>query len=318
MGSAVRRKLASTPSSGAALDPAERIRGWWRATEESLTGRARPRKHLQPPSVAKKMEEDVPLTVATWPGPRIAIIQALFGPGYVSPGGDAAASDLFAEANLGPKSQVLHLGSGIGGIDRLIYIKTGASVQAYDESRWRTREARAQAKAAGMSEKLKFHRCRLADFVLPKRKSDLVISKEALHGIEEKAALYARIATALKPGGQVVITDYQLGGRRLMRPYLAAWFRVEPRPIYLWDLARSVRVMQEAGLILAAAIDITGEHHRKAVAAFTNCAAVVKRPGIKEPWRRWFLSEGNYWGPRLGALDAGDVKLYRFRLFKKK
>ena len=317
MGSAVRRTLASASSSRAPLDPGERIRGWWRATEDSLMGRPRRQKHLLPPSVAKKMEEDVPLTVATWPGPRIAIIQALFGPGYVTPGGDAAAWALIEEAKLDRKSQVLHLGSGIGGIDRLIYIETGASVQAYDESRWRTREARAQAKAAGMSEKLKFHRCRLADFVLPKRKSDLVISKEALHGIEDKATLYGRIATALKPGGQVVITDYQLGGRRLMRPHLAAWFRVEPRPLHLWGLARTVRVMQEAGLVLAEAIDITEEHHRQAVAAFTNCAAVVRRPGIKEPWRRWFLSEGNYWGPRLGALAAGDVKLYRFRLFKK-
>jgi 2-polyprenyl-3-methyl-5-hydroxy-6-metoxy-1,4-benzoquinol methylase len=296
----------------------ERLLSWWKTTEGAFTRQQRTEKRFRLPSIAEKMAEPVSPTVAAWPGPRIALIQALFGPGYTTPGSDAAAMAFMEGGGLNAKSRVIELGTGLGGIGRLIQMKTGANLQAYDQNIQLIRDARLQAKAAGISEMAKFHKVSFAKFPEPKRKADLVISKEALFRVADKQALLTTIRKSLLPQGQMVFTDYLLGTKRLMRPHLDAWRKLDQEPLHLIELGQMIWTLQEAGLVLWEAIDITEEYRTQTMTAFADCATAVRRPGIPEAWRKWFLSEGNYWAPRIAALESGDVKVYLFNLTGKK
>jgi cyclopropane fatty-acyl-phospholipid synthase-like methyltransferase len=115
----------------------------------------------------------------------------------------AAAEQL----RLGPASQVLEIGSGIGGPARYLAHTTGCHVTALEL------QPKVHAIAADLTQ-----RCGLAERVehlcgdallhpIPDAAFDAVVSWLAVHHIPDRSRLYARLARALRPGGRCYIED---------------------------------------------------------------------------------------------------------------
>jgi trans-aconitate 2-methyltransferase len=108
--------------------------------------------------------------------------------------------DLLALVRPKPAMRVVDLGCGPGNLTRAMHEKLGArETLGVDSSDAMLAKARGESSAG-----LRFERGDLATFVAD-APFDLVFSNAAIHWVDDHAALLARLARALAPGGQLAV-----------------------------------------------------------------------------------------------------------------
>jgi tocopherol O-methyltransferase len=115
-----------------------------------------------------------------------------------------------AAAGITPGATVCDVGSGYGATTRLLARELGATVTAYTLSP--VQHAHAQSRAAGDAR----IRHELGDWLAARIEPasfDAVIAIESTAHMEDKPAFFAKAASALKPGGRVVVCAWLSSGR---------------------------------------------------------------------------------------------------------
>lgn len=218
----------------------------------------------------------------------IALYEAAYGRGFVSPGGAAKSAELLAGLRLAPGERVLDVGCGIGGSAFLAADTHGCHVHGIDLSVNMILVAIERAAAAAASSRVASPTQRPADLQPPQAAAagqppqqqqaphdvtfevadvmtrdfpdasfDAVISRDALLHVEDKPALFGRLFRWLRPGGRLLVTDYCTADPPSSSPGLAAYvqqhrYSLLPIPSYAAHLAA-------AGFVDVAAHDCTPE-----------------------------------------------------------
>lgn len=152
-----------------------------------------------------------------------------------------------------PGGRAVDLGCGTGELTRELHLRTGAAdTLGLDSSE--AMLARTQPLAGGG---LRFERGEIAMFA-PREAFDLVFSNAALHWVPDHPALLARLAAALKPGGQLA---FQVPDNFDHPSHRAA------------ERAASEEPFRSA---------LGGSHHPKNVLAPETYAAILDRLGFAE------------------------------------
>ncbi len=139
---------------------------------------------------------------------HIAFLEALWGDGYLSPGGPDEVARLLAGHDLTGK-RVLDIGCGTGGISVSLARDYGAaSVVGIDVEDTVCEAAAERVKAAGLSGRVDVRLVEPGRPPFPAGEFDVVFSKDAIVHIPNKAALAADVASVLKPGGTFVASDW--------------------------------------------------------------------------------------------------------------
>jgi len=108
---------------------------------------------------------------------------------------------------LGPTSQVIEIGSGIGGPARYLAHTTGCHVTALELQPKVHAIATDLTRRCGLAERVQ-HLCGDAlHHPIQDTAFDAVVSWLAVHHIPDRGRLYARLAHALRPGGRCYIED---------------------------------------------------------------------------------------------------------------
>lgn len=139
--------------------------------------------------------------------------ERLYGHGYQGPGSEDVFDGLTARLELKPGLSVLDVGSGLGGDCRRLAEKFGVSVVGLDAApdmtaicveRYRNAPVKGVSFATGD--------VRTTNLLQP-NSLDVVWTRDcgAFWNEEEKASIWTRLHAALRPGGQVLITDYCKG-----------------------------------------------------------------------------------------------------------
>jgi phosphoethanolamine N-methyltransferase len=157
---------------------------------------------------------------------RVGILryEKIFGRGYVSTGGPETTDYLCEKLGpaLKPGVRVLDVGSGIGGAAIHLAKTYGASVTGIDLSPEMIEIARERCREEGAPESVT---SLLGDILETPLEGpfDVAWSRDALMHIPhpQKPRLYARIHELLRPGGQLVITDYARGAGDVSDEFLA-------------------------------------------------------------------------------------------------
>ena len=125
--------------------------------------------------------------------------------------GTRAVDDAIERLGIGADSRVLEVGSGIGGPARHLTERTGCRITALELQADLDDVARSLTGRYGLSERVA-HACGdVLDHPLPTGAYDAVVSWLALYHVPDQAALFARCADALKPGGALYAEDlYEL------------------------------------------------------------------------------------------------------------
>jgi len=156
----------------------------------------------------------------------IRFLEALWGEGYLSPGGPDEVDRVVEGLPLKGKD-ILDIGCGSGGITlHLVASHGAASAIGFDVERPVVEAARRRAEAQGLAERASFVQAPPGRLPFADASFDVVFSKDALLHVPDKEALFAEIFRVLKPGGVFAASNWMIAHdgepSREMKAYVAA------------------------------------------------------------------------------------------------
>jgi phosphoethanolamine N-methyltransferase len=140
----------------------------------------------------------------------VALLELVWGEGYMSPGGPEEIRLIVEGVELGGKD-VLDLGCGTGGITRFLAESyRPAGIVGIDVDRGLIERATQRAADAGLTN-VTFRTVTPGPLPFADGSFDVVFSKDAMVHIENKEALFADIFRVLRPGGRLAASDWMSG-----------------------------------------------------------------------------------------------------------
>ncbi len=140
----------------------------------------------------------------------ILLYENVYGEDFVSPGGRDMARELIGRLRLPPGSRVLDVGCGLGGSAFVMARKFELSVEGIDLSKNMLEIANRKLAAYGLADlvQLEWGDCLELD---ASNRYDAIYSRDVFLHIHDKQRLFAVLLNALRPGGQLLFTDYCCG-----------------------------------------------------------------------------------------------------------
>jgi len=141
----------------------------------------------------------------------IALLELVWGSGYMSPGGPGEIKMIVDGVQLAGK-KVLDIGCGTGGIDQFL-AKTFNPKQlvGIDVEIGLIERATERAKENGLGEQLRFKCVEPGPLPFEDASFDVVFSKDAMVHIGDKETLFEEVFRVLSPGGFIVACDWMSG-----------------------------------------------------------------------------------------------------------
>jgi len=181
-----------------------------------------------------------------YPPRLIAMLEAIWGQGFLSPGGPDEVARLIGSQSVAGAS-VLDIGCGAGGIDIALVRDHGAGfVCGIDVEDPVLTHARALVDRAGLSGRIGLVKVAPGPLPFPPGSFDVVFSKDSIVHIPDKHALMAEVFRVLKPGGRFIASDWLIG-TDVISPAMAAYIAAEGLDFGMATPARYRDAMQAAG-----------------------------------------------------------------------
>lgn len=177
----------------------------------------------------------------------IRFLEALWGEGYLSPGGPEEVDRVVEGLPLEGRA-VLDIGCGTGGITMYLAGKHGVRhATGFDVEQPVIEMARLRAQRRGLSDRVSFIHAEPGRLPFPDLSFDVVFSKDALLHVGDKDRLFADIFRVLKPGGVFAASNWMISHdgepSREMKDYIAA----EGLSFAMASPARYAEAMRRAG-----------------------------------------------------------------------
>lgn len=187
---------------------------------------------------------------------RILRYEWMYGETFVSTGGLRTTQDFCRRLRLGPSTRVLDIGVGTGGSAFYLAREFGCHVTGVDLSRNMVAiaEERRLKLSEEMQTRLEFKIADITTVNYPASTFDVIYSRDSILHIADKLTLYRRCLSWLKPGGQLLISDFCQGDQSLSEEFVK--YR-DHFGYHLLTVSEYGRVIQEAGFEKVEAIDNT-------------------------------------------------------------
>ncbi len=177
----------------------------------------------------------------------IRFLEALWGEGYLSPGGPDEVDRVVEGLSLSGKT-ILDIGCGSGGIALHLIERHGAArATGFDIERPVIEAAMKRAAARELSDRASFIQAPPGPLPFADASFDVVFSKDALLHVPDKDALFAEIFRVLKQGGVFAASDWLIGHDGEPSPDMKAYVAAEGLSFAMASPARYAQAMQRAG-----------------------------------------------------------------------
>ena len=182
-----------------------------------------------------------------YPPRLIAMLEAIWGQGFLSPGGRDEVARVIGSHDLRGAS-VLDIGCGAGGIDVALVQAHGAGfVTGIDVEDPVIDHARGLVRDAGLTARIGLAKVAPGPLPFPPGTFDVVFSKDSIIHIPDKAALMAEVFRVLRPGGWFLASDWLIGHDGTSSPEMAAYIAAEGLDFGMASPARYRAAMAGAG-----------------------------------------------------------------------
>jgi len=170
---------------------------------------------------------DRPGEVGEYDQGMLALLQIVWGEGFLSPGGAEEVARILEGSDIRGR-RVLDIGSGLGGVDFLLLREHGARhVTGIDLEPGLVRTANERALREGRAQDLDFRVVTPGPLPFADASFDVVFSKDSLVQIPDKRALFAEARRVLAPGGRFIAGDWLRGGSGPLSPQMLEFIRLE-------------------------------------------------------------------------------------------
>jgi phosphoethanolamine N-methyltransferase len=177
----------------------------------------------------------------------VALLQDVWGKGFLSPGGPAEIARLVAGIDF-TGAKVLDIGCGAGGIDVTLVRDHGAGyVTGIDVEDGVITHARAHIAAENLTSRIGLVKVAPGPLPFPPGTFDIVFSKDSIVHIPDKHALMREVARVLRPGGWFVASDWLIGHDGTPSPEMQAYIAAEGLDFGMASPTRYSAAMEAAG-----------------------------------------------------------------------
>ncbi len=246
----------------------------------------------------------------------LAMLELIWGEGFLSPGGPAAVDEIVHDLDLDGKLAI-DIGSGLGGVDMHLARQHGARVIGLEIEAPLVDLAKAAAAAAGLADRIEFRHCMPGPLALADRSVDVVFSKDSLIHEADKAGAFAEYFRVLKPGGWLAMSDWM----RSEQPYsedMEYWFEMEGLTYHMWQLDAYGTALKETGFVEISLADTSSDYRALCDREYALMAGELKAEmtGVlgKESCEH-FLEN---WRAMTVVLHKGELRTGRIRARKPK
>ncbi len=176
-----------------------------------------------------------------------ALLQLLWGEGFLSPGGAGEVERLLEGSDIRGCS-VLDIGAALGAIDELLVTVHGAAaVVAIDVDPALLAQLDLRIRRAGLGRQVTSRCVVPGPLPFAAESFDVVFSKDAIVQIPGKAALFAEVHRVLRPGGRFIASDWLRGSTGPHSAEMVEFFRLEGIAYNMASLEESAAALRAAG-----------------------------------------------------------------------
>jgi ubiquinone/menaquinone biosynthesis C-methylase UbiE len=176
-----------------------------------------------------------------------AMLQIIWGDGFLSPGGAAEVARLLEGSNIAGCT-LLDIGCGLGAVDELLIKEYHvASVIGIDIDPALLANMQARIARAGLTDRIRSMQVSGGPLPFAAASFDVVFSKDSLVQIPDKPAIFAEVMRVLRPTGRFIASDWLRGGAAEYSEAMLEFFRLEGIAYNMATLAESAEALRAAG-----------------------------------------------------------------------
>lgn len=236
----------------------------------------------------------------------IRFLEALWGEGFLSPGGPEEIDRLVAGLDL-RGCRVLDIGCGTGGLAlHLVRAHGAAGVTGFDVEEPVLTRARALAARSGLADRVRFVGGAPGRLPFPDGGFDVVISKDALVHIPDKEALCRDVFRLLRPGGWFVASDWMTDRDGPPSEAMRAYLEAEGLSFRMASPARYVRALEAAGFAEIATRDRNAWYLGLALAERDRLAGAWGRQAAHRLGEGCIARNLRTWTAMVAVLESGE------------
>jgi phosphoethanolamine N-methyltransferase len=239
-------------------------------------------------------------------GQMLVMLQAVWGEGFLSPGGAEEVARLVADADLRGVS-LLDIGCGAGGIDLALVKNHGAAyVTGLDVEDTVLSCARELIARAQLSDRIGLVKVAPGPLPFPPGTFEVVFSKDSLVHIADKAALMAEVFRVLKPGGRFIASDWLIGHDGAPSAAMAAYIAAEGLDFGMASAPRYVEAMRRAGFVEISATSRNAWYRQTARQELERLRGPVGAAAAKLVGQEFVDQNIDIWSRMVPVLDSGE------------
>jgi SAM-dependent methyltransferase len=286
------------------LDSVRNLLGWHTAAVAALAAESVP--SLVPEAALPEGDDPV------WPSARIGVVEALWGEGFLLPGGGAEVLRLAAPLGLSAASSLLLIGAGSGGPPRRIAEEFGVWVTGYEANARLTALANERSQCAGLGRRAQVDPWDPLSPKFPPRYFHHGLAIEAMRGADPEPLL-AAAAKALKPGGQLVlletVSDLPLDPAD---PMVATWARLDHRSATAPAELAITEVLGRFGFDVRIVEDVSRREMQNAIKGWRTAVQSIagRRPALRQI--AVVVREAELWLARFHLMRGGRLRQVRW------
>jgi phosphoethanolamine N-methyltransferase len=236
----------------------------------------------------------------------IGMLEAVWGEGFLSPGGPEEVARLVAGTDFAGRS-VLDIGCGAGGIDIALVKAHGAGyVCGIDVEDTVLAHARALIVRAGLGHRIGCLKVAPGPLPFPPATFDVVFSKDSIVHIPDKAALMAEVFRVLRPGGRFIAADWLIGHDGPPSPAMAAYIAAEGLDFGMASPAAYRAAMAAAGFVDIVVESRNAWYRAEARAERARLAGAAGRQAAARVGEAFVAAQIRLWNRMIAVLDSGE------------
>ncbi len=235
----------------------------------------------------------------------MGMLEALWGEGFLSPGGPDEVARIIGDHNLrGVK--LLDIGCGAGGIDiELVKMHGVAHATGIDVEEGVLAHAHALVARHRLDERITLVKVAPGPLPFPAGAFDVVFSKDSIIHIHDKHALMAEVFRVLKPGGRFLASDWLIA-TETVSPAMADFIAAEGLDFQMASPARYRDAMEKAGFADIRIVSRNAWYRQQAREELARLKGCVGHAAAATFGRAFIAYNISGWERMISVLDTGE------------
>lgn len=255
-------------------------------------------------------------TIQEYDDKLMALLEAIWGEGFMSPGGTAEVDRYLDGIDLNGQS-VLDIGCGLGGVDLHLARHHGvARVIGIDIDKALIQRCDQLAEKYQATEQLEFRCVEPGPLPFKAASFDIVTSKDSIIHITDKHALAGDIFRILEPGGWFAASDWLAGYEDQPSAEMQAYIDAEGLDFNLASATIYADALQASGFVDIGIMDRNEWYQQQARVEREQLAGALSEGLAAQLGNDFLEHQIDIWNKMIVALDQGQLRPTHLRARK--